>query len=397
MKKLSPEVEKLITATIERIGQHATVDNVLEALTQGNITAVPRAPNVQLDAVKAFRKRRKTARLQFVEHVFANRRQATLPSVGSVPEPVAATASLERSQPPQNPAPQSVALAEIGRNTGLELKEEMGEVYITLRCFEQLIGKRPENLKRTLEARGFPIVDLDLPNAAGNTRKTPCVHTDYIFAVVTTADLHGMDDAERQKLFYIQRNMPTWMRRFEAAKTLAQAPKPEEQRPLLTKGGVMISVANLAAAVAEKVVHVISDFANRLDLRLDRIEKLVTPAKAPPVQAPTNGTLLHPKFPAPPNKYGVVKPFINAQQMLEKFDTDFCHAQRNFGIDSPEAIVRLAANLGIFKTQHWGRIVGADEWEFDAGKEALTAYTYMKDYLHKNIVATNSQPTSFSS
>jgi hypothetical protein len=55
--KTTTGVDKLLSGTIARIGQHADVDNVLAALVQGKLTDVPRPPGVYLDAVKAFRKR----------------------------------------------------------------------------------------------------------------------------------------------------------------------------------------------------------------------------------------------------------------------------------------------------------------------------------------------------
>lgn len=389
--KPTPGVDQLISGTITRIGQHADVDNVLAALVQGKFTAVPRPPGVPLDAVKAFRKRNKKVRRALVAEAFQARRQTTLP--GSDSGDAQTVPSTVSPRPTEITRVSSdVLVADIARKTALELKEENGEVFITLRCFEKLIGKTPENLQRTLVARGFPITQVALPNAVGNTRQTPAIHIDYIFAVVSLADLHGMDDSERERLFKIQRELPGWMKTYEATKAYHQAlatPK-EEHRPLLTKGGVMISVAHLAATVAERVVHVVADFANRLDIRLDRIERLLTTKPAPGI-ASTNGT---PKFPLPPNKFGVVRPFLTAEALFERIDQELCREQRNLGIDSPEAVINLARNLGIYRTQHWGRVVRNDEWEFDAGKEATTSLTWMLDYLHKNIVARNSQPVA---
>lgn len=383
--KPTPGVDQLVIGTITRIGQHADVDTVLAALVQGKLTAVPRPPGVPLDAVKAFRKRNKKVRRQIVAEAFQARRQTTLPGSDAQTPPGGVS-----PRPGEITQVSSDGFADLARKAALEMKQEGGEVYITLRAFEPLIGKRPDHLARTLKARGYPVTEIDMPNAVGNTRRTPAIHIDYIFAVVSLADLHGLDDAERQRLFQLQRELPTWMKRYEASKALVTAPKPEEHRPLLTKGGVMISVAHLATTVAERVVHVVSDFANRLDIRLDRIERLITQKPAPSI-ASTNGT---PKFPAPPNKFGTVRPFLTAEALLDRLDQELCREQRNLGIDSAEAVINLARNLGIYRTQHWGRIVRNDEWEFDAGKEAVTSLTWMLDYLRKNLVARNSQPVA---
>ena len=393
--RTDPNVEKLIAHTIRRIGQNATTDLVLEALTRGKVTDVPRPPGTNLDAVQRFRKRNSKARLAYVKAGFDARRQTALPSV----EPDAETLPGSVSQQPTGiTTVPSVNLSDIARQTSLELSEVAGTVYITLRSFEPLLGKRPDNLKRTLMARGFPLIDISLPNAQGNTRSTPAIATDYIFAVIGLADLHGMDAGERNQLFTLQRDFPMWMRRFEQARVLAKlpapAPTPELPTHIMGDRGRRVPLTAIVSTIADRVVSLVQGFAERLDLRLDRIERLIS-TKPPPVIAPApNGSI--PKYPAPPNKFGTVKPFLSAEQLLERFDHDFNLDARTLGIDSPEAVEQLARNLGIYRTQHWGRIVRNDEWEYDGGKEAVTAYTWMKDYLQKNIVARNSQSVSFS-
>jgi hypothetical protein len=380
---INPHIDKLIAWTIARLGKDATADKVLAALSEGHSSSVPRPPDVSEDVVRAFRKRSKKHRLPLVEAVITASKQASLPGVSqAAPNPPPQTPLSSVSQQPTGNA-QLSGLGEIARRNSLELTELNGEVYVSLRCFETLLGKRPDNLRRTLEARGFPLVDLALPNAVGTPRNTPGLHIDYIFAIVSLVDLHGLDEDERQRLFAMQRELPQFMRRYWIERL---GPRSTEARPLLTRGGVLLSVAQLANAVGEKVVKIIGDFASRLDIRLDRIEHLLTATKTAPPKA--TSILV-------PNKFGIVKPLYSAAQVLEKLDETFGRCQRDLGIDSPEAVMRFACELGIYRTPHWGTITGNDEWIYDGSREATSSLSHMIDHITMRLAGRNGASTNF--
>ena len=357
-KTLIAQVEKLVEWRIENLGGTPSVEEVVTSLKRGrlNTGALP----VPHEAVSSFRNRRNTDKCKLVQKALLRRTQTALPNVAAeavaapptpaVPETVPATTSAPTIQPRRNEA-----LAEIARKGSLELKEEGGEVYISLRCFEQLIGKRPENLSRTLAARGFPLRDVMLPNERGQLRETPAISLDYIFAVVGLADLHGMSPGERNQLFTLQRELPGWMKRYNqfAVQTTPPSPLPpnrEEETKLVT-------------GFVNRIVNIFTDgiarLTERLDGRFDRIEKILTPTFA---TRPPHGTPL----PVTTNGVTAVQPPILTASGLSKIssrpplkDLNSVTTEINkfvgmIGSYSARDIIRRAEKLGIWKSPLWG-------------------------------------------
>jgi hypothetical protein len=398
------EVEKLVDWRIANLPDGATVADVVESFKRGTFnTGEPLPEGVTIGAVRDFRKRGDDAKRRLVVRALGRSQTTRQPAIekspatpsitGTVPStPSIATAEIKPVR--------TTALAEIARLTSLELKEVAGEIFITLRCFEPLIGKRPENLRRTLEARGFPITEVSALNVAGNTRPTPAIHIAYIFAVVGLADLHGMDEQEKARLFKLQREMPTWLKRFDKI-LLESQPKillesqPKEEPSFLALVNTMSS--KILTVMQEGLVKL----ASRFDLRFDRIEHLLrvsgasrSTAEGPPVDrnrtrqdAPKTRDLERINGTWKISSRGPLKSITDVvKEVNQHLNTFFM----------PEEIVQMAKKAGIYEREFWGmNKVGVENstilesgdmvtWWFDADSRNV-----IKDVARKECITIN--------
>jgi hypothetical protein len=392
--KIIAEVEKLIAWRITTMGPNPSVDAVIDALKKGNLNTG--AAPIHHEALSAFRKRNRLAKEMVIQRVLERATEA--PSPLETPVQPAATSESETvpstvsaSRPHGTAEIQSVrseALADVARRSGLELKEEEGEVYITLRCFEQLIGKTPENLRRTLEARGFPIRQVWIQNERKQVRQTPGILIAYIFAVVGLADLHGMEPEEREKLFALQRDMPNWMKRFnELVPTTKDEPK-----------SILAAVGSLVSSLRTSIIEGFSRIGSRFESRFDRIETLLGRGYTQPTQQPSSVFVSDPARVETRRitdtggaKLVVRRPLVDIHHVVQQVNQYLC---TNY---TPEDIIRVSEREGIYEREPWGVDKAGNEnatildggaivtWHFD-----LDSVDLLKTCFRKDTVATNS-------
>ncbi len=420
---LAPQVEKLIAWRIETL-EGATVDAVVDSFRRGTFNPGEQLPDgVTLRAVHAFRKRSDQAKRRYVVKAFAEQARTIIAAVDAQPDPVSATSpkaetpapistasdaetlsqtgtvaatappsqSPTRSEPAEIQPLRSEALIQIGRTTGLELKDEQGDIYVTLRCFQQLIGKEPENLRRTLEARHFYIRDIEMPNARGEVRKTPAIELQHIFAIVMLADLHGMSPEQREHLFRIQHELPAWMRRFNRTAG--------DERLVERPQSILAALGSAASTITAKVLAVCSEgfakLADRFDMRFDRLERLLAPSSTepPPPKPFVNPDRVEtPRFTASGNAKLIVRrppPLRNIFEVTADVNRFMCS---NY---TPESIIRVAQQLGIYEREPWGMSLAGHTVKLDSGERStwsfdMDAVDLIKDTVRKESVATNS-------
>ncbi len=415
--KLSAQVEQLIEWRIKDLqGIPAvgtpTVEEVTKSLARGAFNHGRLPSEIPLLALQSFRKRSDQSKRILVGKVFQRLQQGTLPTAPAAastapppqPETLPASVSAARPEPAAIVPVRSDALGELARRTSLELIEHRGEVYITLRAFEQLIGKRPDNLRRTLEARGFPIVDVQAKNERGQDRETPAVLAAYIFAVVGLADLHGMDAQERNHLFNLQTHFPTWMKRFDEMTRPRALAAPVSEEP---RGPFLVSLSRLGETIQNRLLSIVTSglggLRDHFNVRFDSLEAHIdhllesrttqpngTTAPATPAVAMVRNLRLNgiAKISSRPPVRDVKWVTENINQRLQTFFT-------------PYEIIRMAERERIYNADLWGMDkIGVEDAVVLDGGERVTwffdqdAIELLHDVARRETVARNSAPST---
>lgn len=403
--QLTAQVEKLIAWRIGTLGDTPSADDVLALFKRANFNAGKLPDDITGRALRSFRQRSDAEKRKLIERVRLQQSQAQLPNVQAVtPAEVSVepATSVSETLPasvtdevPQNQPVQSDALAEASRKTSLELVKEGGEVYITLRCFEKLIGKRPDNLRRSLEARHLEIRDVVATNERGQLRPTPAIQIAYVFAVVMLADLHGMDADEREKLFAIQRDLPGWMKRFEAM--IRPEPPALPLPPAASERSLLGSVANtIMGRLASAFTTGLSKLEHRLDVRFDRLERLLHQYTSPPAPSPSqNGAHVDPRW-ARLNGTGKISSRPPHKDVL--WVTTAINNALGTTTYTPEDIIRIAQRERIYDGFWVMDKVGIEPAIILDDGEKVTkwfdqdAIELLKDVTRKETVAQNSAP-----
>ncbi len=394
-KNLIAQVERLVEWRIQELNT-TDVEAVLTSLKRGRLQmgGVP----VPSTAVHSFRNRRNADKRKLIQKALARRTQAALPNVepavtpvvaAAVPETLAGSVSANRPQVAAIQPSRSEFLTTVARQSFLELKEQNGDIYVTLRCFDKLIGKRPDNLHRTLAARGFPLVNIEMPNERGQLRETPAIDLYYIFAVVGLADIHGMNAGERNQLFTLQREMPGWMKRFNAFDRPAPVP------PLPAKGEPrMVTFLN---KIVTSVTDGLSKLADRFDGRFDRLEGLLAPR---PPATRTNGTTHNgpPLFRAnATSKISLATPLRDINLVTKEVNR-YCGSIDHF---TARDILSMAKQVGIYEQPLWGadKVGVSDAIILDDGEKItwwfdVDSQDVLKGLARKKILSDNNASPS---
>ncbi len=340
--KLSAQVEKLVAWQIEALSAHTTIPSVEEVITalrrgQTNTSRLP----VSHEAIDSLRKRSDAAKRKLILKMMSRHNQP-----GAAPGAVAESSSeAAQFQPPANNV-----LAIIARRSSLELKEEEpGEVYIPLRAFHQLIGKRPEHLRRTLASRKLPLRDIKMLNERGELRDTPAIHVSYLPLVIGMADTHRVSEEGRERLFALQREMPNWSKRLnqvaDSNGVLYARPK-DEPRSIL---GALVNT--VMTRVANALSSGLGKLEQKLDMRFDRLERILlldpkTPQKTSLPETPqveTRRTTV-----TGGSKFSVRRPTYDIQTVVN-------HVNQYVGMSyTPEDIIQMAKEAGIYERAPWG-------------------------------------------
>jgi hypothetical protein len=383
-KVLCAQVDALVLSRIDSLGGNPSVEEVITALKRKNFKTGQVPDGIPLTALTAFRKRSDPKKALIVQKVLASRAQGVLPNVEPPAEPVApapasppvteavletvpATVSAEslRDAPAEaeiQPVPGEKGLARLVRGSDFELaQDDVGEIYVSLRCVAGLIFKDADNLRRTMEARGFEIKDLVMLNKRGQQRRTPAIQSDHVFAAIMAADFHGLNVEQKEKLSALQREVPTWMRRFQAAKDEAALVKNKDEDGLLKSitGHLVSFVGEVTTTITTAITTGLSELATRFDARFDRIEALIeAPSQKPePVQA-AFVPVVEAKLPRSTTSDGKAKTDWNGKEGVGYTLLELQDKMENYHRSPGSTSVTLTAA----QIDEWVRAMGMHRW-----------------------------------